>query len=211
MGPIPPSTRIYCYILRHDSGFAPNPFHGWCTLACCKPGIRRTAGPGNWIVGISPRKHGNRLVYAMRVKESLSFKAYWRDPRFQAKRPRWDAAEIVGRCGDNCYRYRGHGEYEQVRRSGHWGKDDRENLDAKQHDLRGKHVLVARRFCYYGVDAIEFPFPFATPGRFTRVNFQPAEQAELLAFLEDLPQGVRGKPRRWPDDDTSWKRRLRCG
>jgi len=33
--------RLYLYTMTYDSGFAPNPFHGICTLACCKPGIRR--------------------------------------------------------------------------------------------------------------------------------------------------------------------------
>ena len=34
---------LYSYTVAADTGFAPNPFHGFCTLACCKPGIRRTA------------------------------------------------------------------------------------------------------------------------------------------------------------------------
>ncbi len=81
--------RIFVYVLKFDSGFAPNPFHGWCTLACCKPAIRRTSRPGDWIVGLTPRALGNRVAYAMRVAESLSFEEYWSDPRFKSKRPRW--------------------------------------------------------------------------------------------------------------------------
>ena len=37
------TMTVYSYIVAYDSGFAPNPFHGTCTLACCKPTIRRTA------------------------------------------------------------------------------------------------------------------------------------------------------------------------
>jgi len=37
------TMKVYSYIVAYDSGFAPNPFHGICTLACCKPTIRRTA------------------------------------------------------------------------------------------------------------------------------------------------------------------------
>ena len=29
--------RLYSYVLRKDTGFAPNPYSGYCTLACCKP------------------------------------------------------------------------------------------------------------------------------------------------------------------------------
>ena len=40
---------VYEYVMTSDSGFAPNPFHGTCTLACCKPKIRK--GVANEIVG----------------------------------------------------------------------------------------------------------------------------------------------------------------
>lgn len=39
----------YEYVMTNDSGFAPNPFHGACTLACCKPKIRK--GVANEIFG----------------------------------------------------------------------------------------------------------------------------------------------------------------
>jgi hypothetical protein len=90
---IPPETALmlYSYIVRHDSGFAP--FFGYCTLACCKPGIRKYAKKGDWIVGLTPRHRGigNRIVFFMEVEESLSFDDYWRDPRFQQKRPKLNA------------------------------------------------------------------------------------------------------------------------
>jgi hypothetical protein len=31
------AVRLYTYIIRFDTGFAPNPFYGFCALACCKP------------------------------------------------------------------------------------------------------------------------------------------------------------------------------
>ena len=58
--------RLFTYIVTSDAGFAPNPFYGYCTLACCKTAIRRAAEPGDWIVGLTPKAHGNRIVYAMR-------------------------------------------------------------------------------------------------------------------------------------------------
>ena len=42
-------TIVYEYVMTSDSGFAPNPFHGTCTLACCKPKIRK--GVANEIFG----------------------------------------------------------------------------------------------------------------------------------------------------------------
>ena len=42
---------LYCYKMRHDTGFAPNTYHGVLTLATCKPTIRRCAEIGYWISG----------------------------------------------------------------------------------------------------------------------------------------------------------------
>ena len=74
---------LYSYTVAIDSGFAPNPFYGFCTLACCKPGIRRTAQEGDYVVGIGPKGPGNHLVYAMRVTETVEFDDYWQDKRFR--------------------------------------------------------------------------------------------------------------------------------
>lgn len=63
--------RLYSYIVAHDTGFAPNPFWGWCTLATCKPRIRKSAGVGDWIIGLTPKRAGNRLLYAMKVEEKI--------------------------------------------------------------------------------------------------------------------------------------------
>ena len=43
--------KLYSYVMIYDTGFAPNPFWGYCTLATCKPGIRRPAEQGDWIIG----------------------------------------------------------------------------------------------------------------------------------------------------------------
>ena len=33
--------KLFSYVVARDFAFAPNPFHGYCTLATCKPIIRR--------------------------------------------------------------------------------------------------------------------------------------------------------------------------
>ena len=42
--------KLYTYCLRYDDGAAPNPYWGVCTLVICKPAIRRSAEPGDWVV-----------------------------------------------------------------------------------------------------------------------------------------------------------------
>jgi hypothetical protein len=74
-------SRLFSYCLRYDDGAAPNPFWGVCSLAICKPAIRRVAEVGDWIVGTgsatSPIGNiGGDVVYAMRVDEILTMAQY---------------------------------------------------------------------------------------------------------------------------------------
>ena len=55
---IEPNTHLFVYVIARDFGFAPNPFHGVCTLATCKPGIRRSAKVGDWILGVGGKGLG---------------------------------------------------------------------------------------------------------------------------------------------------------
>jgi len=73
--------RLFSYVLRYDTGSAPNPFLGMCTLAICKPRIRRVAEPGDWVAGVGSvnvrgRDLSGHLVYAMKVEESISLADY---------------------------------------------------------------------------------------------------------------------------------------
>lgn len=54
--------RLYSYVVKHDTGFAPNPFFGYCTVACCKSEIRLKAEKGHWIVGLTPKAKGIRQM-----------------------------------------------------------------------------------------------------------------------------------------------------
>ena len=102
-----PGPKLYSYVLREDTGFAPNPYHGFCTLACCKPLIRRRAEIGDWIIATGSNAKGKRrggfLSFAMRITEILTFQEYWNDVRFRAKRPDLDGS-LEEACGDNLYR-----------------------------------------------------------------------------------------------------------
>ncbi len=71
------STTLFSYCIPYDDGAAPNPFWGLCTLAICKPGIRRVAKEGDWVVGTgsvnSPAGDASgKVVYAMRVTQKMT-------------------------------------------------------------------------------------------------------------------------------------------
>lgn len=97
-------TTLHTYVVRHDTGFAPNPSHGYCTLATCKPNIRSSATPGDWVVGTGSLSRGDaeeRLIYAMRVDEVLTYDEYFSDERFEFKKPL--SGDKYDKNGDNLY------------------------------------------------------------------------------------------------------------
>jgi hypothetical protein len=152
--------KLYSYVVRYDSGFAPNPFYGRCTLATCKPDIRRSVAVGDWIVGCGSNdrkvRRGGHLVYAMQVTEILSFEDYCNDPRFQNKKPYRNGSRKQS-CGDNIYyRDKLSGEWNQ-RDSFHSLPDGTPNPDHIARDTRVNRVLISETFVYFGGEGPQFP------------------------------------------------------
>lgn len=84
--------KLFSYVVDHDTGYAPNPADGYCTLVQCKyrpkgevkKNIVEMADVGDWILGTGGKNstgHGT-IIYLMRVDEKLSFDEYVRDGRF---------------------------------------------------------------------------------------------------------------------------------
>src|SRR5215472_8962351 len=74
-------ATLFSYCIPFDNGAAPNPFWGLCTLAVCKPSIRRSAKVGDWIVGTGSVNSpigdiSGKVVYAMLVTEKMTMKEY---------------------------------------------------------------------------------------------------------------------------------------
>ena len=65
--------RLFSYKMTHDTGFAPNPFGGFMTLATCKPKIRECKKIGDWIAGFTSGQLNDefvgkeKLVYLMQI------------------------------------------------------------------------------------------------------------------------------------------------
>lgn len=152
--------NLYCYVVKRDYGFAPNPFPPYCTLATCKPQIRLHATISDWIVGIgsgaqnSPFK--NKLIYAMQVDEKLTYDEYWEDTRFKDKKPVMNGSKRQ-KYGDQVYHTNsetGRFVQEDSHHSLPGGVINMENYDR---DLRGKFVLISRNYWYFGKDAVSIP------------------------------------------------------
>ncbi len=141
-------SRLFSYVVAHDTGFAPNVKGGYCTLACCKPRIRGAARRGDLVLGTASSRYGrNRISFLMRVSEVLSFEDYFNDPRFAAKKPDNDPD------GDNIY-FRAKGRFRQLSNRHHRNSD-------LAHDTQVDKVLVGSLFWYFGDSAPELPRRFA--------------------------------------------------
>lgn len=141
--------KLYSYVVARDYGFAPNPFFGFCTLATCKPEIRKAAHVDDWVVGTGSktRNHGDRIVFGMHVTEVVTFDEYWADPRFQVKKPYLLSSKKLA-FGDNIYfKKKGVWHQENSHHSGANGKPNRANI---ARDTKYDRLLISDDFIYWG-------------------------------------------------------------
>ena len=148
--------RTYLYKLTSDRGGAPCALEApepYLTLAICKPAIRRTAQPGDRILGITSHSLANRegyplnsVIYAAIVKAGVEARDYFQPGEFAA-RP------------DCIYEF-----HQQNGRAAHKG---RSNLHAAEKHMlkdlgtypfyRNGRVLLCDDFRYFGAGAIKIP------------------------------------------------------
>ncbi len=145
--------NLYSYVVTRDFGFAPNPFGKHCTLATCKPKIRKSASVGDWVMGTgsASKKYnlGDRLIFAMRVDETMTFNTYWNDPRFQYKKPVMNGSKKQ-KYGDNIYYFdEAKDKFIQIN-SHHSHGDGSINELNYTRDINGENVLVSEHFWYFG-------------------------------------------------------------
>ncbi|MCL2658963.1 MAG: hypothetical protein FWD64_00395 [Acidobacteriaceae bacterium] len=208
--------RLYSYVVTYDTGFAPNPFFGCCTLACCKPVIRRTAKKDDWIVGLTPKAKGkgNKVLYYMRVDDVVeSFADYWRAQRFQCKIPLWKSDEIRERCGDNIYEPKaiatdGYHQHPSM----HSKVENQENADTKKRDLSCIRVLVSETFAYFGLSARDLPpkLEYLKVGRGHKCKFTDDEINTFVRFTKENGFGIFDAPSEWPQEDDSYQKDQNC-
>lgn len=199
--------KLFSYVVKNDTGFSPNPFWGYCTLADCKPAIRRTARVGDWVVGLSSKSRGHHVVYAMKVDEIMSYAQYFCDRRFVKKIPNYVKGEVIYKTGDNIYEPLPNGELRQLQ-SMH-SKGEYEDPKSKRRDLSGKYVLIGKVFHYFGSAGPELPTHLngLKVARGHKNRFSQTVISDFLDFILSYPQGVLGQPAKWPRNDGSWHRR----
>ena len=174
------------YVVDRDFGFAPNPFHGFCTLATCMPRIRATAHVGDWVAGMGGARlrATGRCVYAMRVTETKTFDDYWASEAFFDKRPVRNGSSVM-MVGDNIYRRDGSdGAWLQLD-SHHSNPDGTPNGLNVYKDTRANQVLISRDFYYFGRSAPPVPPEVLSALRYKNgIGHRKFDSAGRDTFLE---------------------------
>lgn len=149
------TPTLYTYRIPYDTGAAPNPFWGICTLTICKPVIRRVAQKGDWVVGTGSKSLplgdiSKHVVYAMKVTGKLTLEEYDRfcKEEYPNKIPDWNNEDYRRRMGDCIYYDFFDGRLPKIRRSVH-------NKGNRKTDLRGEYALLSKNFYYFGDHPIE--------------------------------------------------------
>jgi hypothetical protein len=186
-------VRLCSYVVKNDTGFAPNPFWGFCTLAACTPNHQNLClEQGDWLLGHSSRVHGNQIIYVMRISEVLGFDKYYRDPRFAEKKT--DLGSWQKRCGDNIY-------YSDA--AGRWRQSETAYFHTSPGDInqdtRYPRVFISEHFYYFGENAVDFPHKYISLIQ-TRQGCSCNHKAETLqSFISWLEKtyllGINGQPR----------------
>ena len=198
--------RLFSYVVARDYGFAPNPFFGTCTLATCKPNIRRAAALGDWIIGTGSKTRGRQgcLVFAMRVSEVMTFNEYWLDKRFLQKRPNLRGS-LKQAFGDNIYFKDKRGRWHQ-QNSHHSDENGTPNEHNIQNDTQTDRILVGVDYAYWGGNGPCIDPAFRDYGGYDvcakrnhKSNFPDEFVRDFSKWLRSLDQhGYLGDPLGWP-------------
>lgn len=191
--------RLFSYVVARDYGFAPNPFFGTCTLATCKPLIRKAAEVGDLVLGTGSKSDGRErsVVFAMRITETMSFNKYWRDGRFRCKRPNLSGSRKQA-FGDNIYYQVSHRDWVQAN-SHHSRVDGSANRNNVRRDTSANKVLLSNDFLYFGGHGPSLPdrFDVCKRGPGHRCNFPSRVVASLDSWLREQGQGFNASPGDW--------------
>lgn len=200
-------TKIFSYKVARDFGFAPNPFGGHCTLACCKPKIRKVAQVGDWVVGGGSAKNKlrHKIIFAMCISEIITFDEFYLDKRFQMKKPNIHSSHKHF-FGDNIYHQVTEKRSAIQSNSHHSHYDGTANRANLTRDISVNRVLVSDDFVYFGSKAIEPPqdlqnyqgHDFPTDCRDFYYNYPQDFPPKVISWLRSLNDwGYVGRPAAW--------------
>ena len=172
-------TRIFRYVLMNDTGMAPCIDNGRVSLATCKPKIRSSAKPGDWVIGCRPSPDQCEVVWAGRVAQSIEVGEFERQYRGRS--------DAIYRGKPNAY--------ERLRPAYHPGADE------LRKDTSAPALVFAQdETWYFGRTPQRLPehlMHLAAGGRGHRVGgVRVGDIDELVKWLKGVAKpGVHARPR----------------
>jgi hypothetical protein len=156
------------------------------------------------VIGIGSASRGlkQRLVYAMRVQQALTFQEYWDSPEYRCKKPVLNGS-LKQLYGDNIYQRASPDSRWRQENSHHSLRNGEPNPLNIANDTKVDRVLISHDFAYWGARAIAVPanvrrlgeYDVCRNGRGTQCNF-PTELADrFVAWFRGLgASGYLGDP-----------------
>jgi len=208
-----PIARLFTYKVKYDGGTAPNPDSGICTLALCKPAIRRSANKGDVVVGFGCKSNGDnehRVVYCMIIDEALSWPEYIKavargDYKNRLPKRSSDTGDCIWKDTKEAH--------------DPWPSHSQHDRSDYQSDVvDGRNVLIGKEFWYFGkggsdkergsLDIIIKSLPIVNRGHRSTSNFvkrkdfweEFAEQLEKRWLTEPGKYGEPATPPSHSDD-----------
>ena len=180
---------LYVYVVDRDFGFAPNPFHGYCTLATCKPGIRKNARVGDWVMGVGGRRlrATGKIIFLMSISEICSFEEYWTDTRFQIKKPVRNGSAVM-MVGDNIYHWDKIIEDWIQEDSHHSNANGSTNKTNLKRDTQSDNVLISNHFFYFGSAAPTVNLLSIDYKNGIGYKKNPFEKTKVASFVKDVEE-----------------------
>ncbi len=182
--------RLIVYVVASDDGLAPNVSADYCSLTVCKPVVRRVARPlKDWVVGMSTNKHGaTKLIYTMQVEEKLPYNAFFKDSRFELKKPC-----LKRPFGDNFIL----NDEAVLPWACHYSKPGKMRTN-----LKTPFSLIGQNYWYFGCNAPILPKDMwhtklvQGPRRGHKIVDNPAHVANFYHWIKkNFNTGVHGAPR----------------
>lgn len=206
---------LFSYKMTRDTGFAPNPFKGFLTLATCKPKIRKYKTIGDWIAGFTSTSLNNdpvgqeRLVFLMYIDDQITFAEYWNNPKYITRKPDIHSEKVMDKIGDNIYRPlklspQGPSDFVVIENLHHM-KDVE-----KAKDLNGENVLISNHFYYFGEHLLVIPDTYrpTVPKGLAPYGLETKDVAQADRFVnyiqENYKSGIYNHPHKWFTGDTTW-------
>jgi hypothetical protein len=189
---------LFSYIIPHDGGSAPNPYHGICTLVICKPVIRRTAKVGDWVVGLGAKDTpigdaSGKVVYAMKITKKISMEEYdtFCKENYPEKIPDWDSGEYMKRIGDCIYDFSNLSN-PKIRKAVHTEKN-------MKTDLGGEYALLSTDFYYFGDKPNPLPnnlIGIVKQGQGYRSKSNDEYVDDFIDWIRKQKTGIIGEPQK---------------